>query len=683
MSSGVGGVDSSSSVGGGRPTPPIKNEFTIAGGAYSATVIVGTLEKHGYKMNAGKDESQVLETIIGGTPKEWNDLKGKVESIVTRCLWKRVDGKTLLVDAGKLGDDVQLLGFFSGGVKVSIGGKVKSVKCDGFDDDFKKTMEEIGDLAVKAGVATKDEGGLGFTAREGASTRPNPLENLTMPPYDGDYDGDKGADFTAPDGLSDLLEVQTKYKIANYLNQFAAENPEFKAIFDKRDDVVPETKDPPEFSEKFMKALDAFIATAQRRDGDVEGTSVVKPMQGNLIDDFRQAVLERVQAAGAEPLNPTGIKAKVDDLFSSFEEDVSTLRDSLLSQPPDVIKGVITRFLEPTDNPALRQRNINIAQDLDHHLSSLYDKGGDITFPLLGFPIVSTSARVDIKVVAEAQKELKRLIEVEGFWEGKEVWEGIKKEGSPDKKIIMEETVLRFHKIVADGKFKESDFRRLQLNFAEGDEITKDEFETLLADASEKINSEGLLFKLDHRINANVDEFLNSADSKDWGTFKEEKLSELRGGGGGAPSTDLFAARLNTLLDAHIVGKIMNLDSLTDEGSKDKLTQAKKILTEEFNEVGHPDLDDLKYIPESGGEFTVDFGIKEHRQGVAWAMTQLGFLRGERKDYFDVSGKLKVSIPPLPNPTGSVVVNWDSKAGKAALAYFEAGLGAKFPEGEE
>jgi hypothetical protein len=463
---------------GGGTTPSIKNEFSIAGGAYSATVIVGTLEKHGYKMTVGNEqkESQVLETIIKQTPKEWQVLKTKVETIVTTCLKKEADGEKLLDDADNLRGDVQLLGFFSGGVKVKIGGQEKSVKCDGFDEEFKQTMEKIGKLAVDAGVATKvteEEVGLGLTPSVKTPPSSHPLENLTMPDYPSD--SPKGGDFT---GDGDYTKEDA---IAGYLDKFASQNAAFRGVFTEHGSVVDESEDGSlDFKDDFITALNTFIATAHVEESSTEGTA----MEKNLIGDFRQAVLERVQAAVV--LNP--------------------------------------------------------------------------------------------------------------------------------------------------------------------------------------------------RIDAFIDEFLNG--NQNWEEFKDAKLTELSGAEGN-PSEDLLAAHLNTLLGAHIVGKIMGLANSEQGINRNELTQAKKILTEEFNQVGHPGLDaELKYTPEDAEDFTVDFENIEHGRGVAWAMTQLGGLKGEREKYFD-GDELKVSNLPVPDSEDDEVTYWALDEGKAALAYFEAGLGAKFPEEEE
>ena len=105
---------------------------------------------------------------------------------------------------------------------------------------------------------------------------------------------------------------------------------------------------------------------------------------------------------------------------------------------------------------------------------------------------------------------------------------------------------------------------------------------------------------------------------------------------------------------------------------KENESQLISLITKEFDKEYHPDLDDLKYIPESGGEFTVDFTRKEHRQGVAWAMTQYEVLQGDERGYFN--GKV-LDTEKLPVPEGkSGAEYWGSEAGKASLAYFSAGL---------
>jgi hypothetical protein len=475
MSSGVGGVPSSSSFDGGGPTPPIKNEFSIAGGKYSATVIVGTLEKYGYKMKAGSQED-LLNKIGTENQEQWDALLGKVQSVVEEVL-----GQAGMMEGKSLKEGVELQGFFSKGVKVKDkDGAVKyldNVKTGTYSDQFKDAMEKVVELAKKAGVVEelpKEEVGLGFTPTGKTPPRPNPLKDLTMQPYE----GVKGDDFTGNERYT------KKDAIAGYLNQFVAENPGFIGVFVARDGVVDESASPPKFKDDFIATLNAFIATAHVEESSTEGTA----MEGNLIDDFRKAVLERVQAAVV--LNP--------------------------------------------------------------------------------------------------------------------------------------------------------------------------------------------------QINDFVDGFLNSDESGSWGDFKKEKLTALSGAD--EPLRDVLAAGLKTLLADQIDGKIMGLANSEEGISKDALTQAKKILTEEFSEAYHPGLNDLTFeeVEEETGEvFAIPvLSNKNSRRGVAWAMTQLGGLKGEREKYFD-GDELKGSNPPLPDPTGSVVGDWGSDAGKAALAYFEAGLGAKFPEGEE
>ena len=525
-------------------------------------------------------------------------------------------------------------------------------------------MKKVVGLAVDAGVATevpKDEGGLGFAAKR-ETTRPNPLENLTMPAYDGNSVGT----------FTEVARYTKKDAIAGYLNQFAAKNPEFKGVFTGHGSVVefPEGGSP-KFKGDFITALNDFIANAHVEEGSTEG----RAMERDLIGDFRQAVLKRVQAAGAEPLN---LRIAVESLLSSSREDVSTLRDNLLSQPPDVIKGVITRLLEPTDDPALRQRDISIARYLDGNLSSLYEKGGDITIPPPGFPIGDRSARVDINVVAQVQSNLQKLIlpnlaitgKVNAFRNNV-----ITLGDTADKLVVMKETLSALAK--ENNAFFERLAGDLKIPDGDGGETVGAKLKTAVTSLSDSLTT------LDTQINTFVEEFLNGGD--DWRAAKDAKLTELSGED--APPGDLLAQNLKLKLGAEIMGKIMALADLEDETSKGKLKQAQKILTEEFNQAGHPDLDaDLTYTPVSFGEeakwilpFTVNFSIKEHSQGVAWAMTQLGDLGGERNDYFDASDKLKKDNLKQPEGTGSTY--WDSEAGKAALAYFEAGLGAKFPKG--
>ena len=68
----------------------------------------------------------------------------------------------------------------------------------------------------------------------------------------------------------------------------------------------------------------------------------------------------------------------------------------------------------------------------------------------------------------------------------------------------------------------------------------------------------------------------------------------------------------------------------------------------------------------------MDFDNEEHRKGVAWAMTQYEVLKGDERGYFN--GKV-LDTEKLPVPEGkSGAEYWGSKAGKASLAYFSAGL---------